>query len=416
MRTIFFSWQADTETKIGRNLVERALSAAIDRIGADADVHPVERDVLLDKDTQGVAGSPPIVETIFGKIDKASVFVPDLTFVGTRRDGRPTPNPNVLIEYGWALNTLRHSRMVPIMNAAFGEPARETMPFDMAHLRFPITYNCPPDADDARRKSERDALSKKLETALRAVLSLGEVNPPPKPNLFVPRVAVDGLGRPYAKDRPVGIVTLLVSEKTQPLKLADAPLMWLRVMPKYDPGKKWALSDVQKLAKTPGHIVETLNTRWAGYGSFRNSDAYGVYPAMSSFDKPILAALMLFNTGEVWSVDAYHIEAAGRGDTPTVPLQESDWMSSLNAYASFLQALGVEGPYRWIAGMEGIKGRSVFLPHGKGYSSFYDGPRGQCFEDFVIEDGEFNVGEAPAEALLPFFNRLYEACGVSRTE
>jgi Molybdopterin-binding domain of aldehyde dehydrogenase len=50
------------------------------------------------------------VETIFRKIDKAAAFVPDLTLVSERRDGRPTPNPNVLIEYGWALKSLGHGR------------------------------------------------------------------------------------------------------------------------------------------------------------------------------------------------------------------------------------------------------------------------------------------------------------------
>lgn len=416
MQTVFFSWQADTDPKSGRNLIERALEKAIARIGADADVEEAVRYAALDKDTQGVAGTPPIVDTIFGKIDKAFVFVPDLTFVGTRLDGRPTPNPNVLIEYGWALNTLGHSRMVTVMNAAFGEPTRETMPFDMAHLRFPIKYNCPPGADDAKRKSERDTLSKKLEGALRAVLDLGSVDLPPAQKLFVPRTPADGLGRPYPKGSPIGIVDAIFLEKAQPLKLADTPLMWLRVMPKYDPEKKWRLSEIQKLANRPGKILQPLNTRWAGYGHFRGTDVYGAYPTMRSFEEPILAALMIFNTAEVWSTDAFHVEALGRQETPTVPLQESDWVSSLNAYASFLHDLGVEGPYRWMAGIEGIKGRSIFPQHRPGYSTFYNRPRGHCLEDVVIEEGEFSVGQSAADALQPFFEKLYEACGVSRTD
>ena len=75
MQTVFFSWQADTETKIGRNLVERALETAIARIGADADVEEAVRDAWPSiSDTQGVAGTPPIVDTIFGKIEKRVCF------------------------------------------------------------------------------------------------------------------------------------------------------------------------------------------------------------------------------------------------------------------------------------------------------------------------------------------------------
>jgi hypothetical protein len=92
--TVFFSWQADTETKVGRNFIERALERATARIGGDANVEEAVRDLSVDRDTKDVPGSPPIVDTIFRKSDSAAVFVPDLTFVGDRLDGRRTPNPN----------------------------------------------------------------------------------------------------------------------------------------------------------------------------------------------------------------------------------------------------------------------------------------------------------------------------------
>src|SRR5580658_3386196 len=120
--TIFLSWQADTSKTVGRNFIERTLERVVGRIGDDITLEEAVRNVEVDRDTKNVPGSPPIVETIFGKIDKAAVFVPDLTFVGIRADGRPTPNPNVLIEYGWALKSLGHGRIVPVMNTAFGIP------------------------------------------------------------------------------------------------------------------------------------------------------------------------------------------------------------------------------------------------------------------------------------------------------
>ena len=74
--TIFFSWQSDTPTISGRNLVERALDRAVGAIGQDTEVEEAAREGLeVDRDTQGVSGSPPIVETIFKKIDLAAVFV-----------------------------------------------------------------------------------------------------------------------------------------------------------------------------------------------------------------------------------------------------------------------------------------------------------------------------------------------------
>ena len=150
--TIFFSWQSDTPPKSGRNLVERALDRAVRAIGRDTEVEEAVREGLeVDRDTKGVSGSPPIVETIFKKIDAAAVFVADLTFAGRRPDGAPIPNPNVLIEYGWALKSLGHARIVAIMNTASGNPTDEEMPFDMRHLRHPIQYDCPESADEDKR-------------------------------------------------------------------------------------------------------------------------------------------------------------------------------------------------------------------------------------------------------------------------
>jgi hypothetical protein len=70
---VFFSWQADTETRGGRNLIERALERAAARISADTEIEEAARDIAVDRDTKDVPGSPPIVDTIFRKIDEASV-------------------------------------------------------------------------------------------------------------------------------------------------------------------------------------------------------------------------------------------------------------------------------------------------------------------------------------------------------
>jgi hypothetical protein len=175
IRTVFFSWQSDRSTKEGRNLIERALGTAVSRIAKGTSVDEAARDGLeVDKDTKGVPGSPPIFSTILDKIDRAAVFVPDLTFVGTRLDGSPTSNPNVLIEYGWALKSLGYSRIISVMNETHGAPTRQSLPFDLVNFRFPITYNVPDDANDTIRHAERDHLATKFEAALKAVFESTE--------------------------------------------------------------------------------------------------------------------------------------------------------------------------------------------------------------------------------------------------
>jgi hypothetical protein len=169
-KTVFFSWQLDTPPAVGRNFIRKALDEACAQLAADTDIAEAHRDVGVDSDTQGVAGQPPIVDTIFKKIDAASVFVADVTFIGTRRGARPTPNPNVLIEYGWALKTLTHERVICVMNESYGAPSIENLPFDLAHVRWPIRFSLAEDAEDNVRRETRKKLVGLLKDALRASL------------------------------------------------------------------------------------------------------------------------------------------------------------------------------------------------------------------------------------------------------
>jgi hypothetical protein len=168
---IFFSWQIDRLPLTGRNLIERALGDAIAAIKADAEIDPAHRELAIDRDTSGVPGSPPLVETIFAKVDAATAFLSDLTYVATRADGRLMPNPNVLLEHGWALRALTWRRVISVMNIAHGSPETYPLPFDLQHFRRPILYDCPDDADEGVRRAVRDGLVAALRDALRAILN-----------------------------------------------------------------------------------------------------------------------------------------------------------------------------------------------------------------------------------------------------
>ena len=98
-------------------------------------------------------------------------FVADMTFVAQRSDGRPSPNPNVLIEYGWAMKGLTYQRIICIMNTAYGKPSHETLPFDLQHVRWPLTYELHEGATQEVRAEQRKALTNKLIGAIRACLT-----------------------------------------------------------------------------------------------------------------------------------------------------------------------------------------------------------------------------------------------------
>ena len=167
---IFYSWQSDTDNRIGRGLIQWALDRAIRAVNADADVDPADRDVQADRDTANVPGMPPLADTIFEKIDRAAAFLSDLTHVATRANGERSPNPNVLLEHGWALKSRGWRSLIGVMNTAMGHPDDHPLPFDLRHYRRPILFHCPPEALDEERQAARLGLQKDLEGALRAIL------------------------------------------------------------------------------------------------------------------------------------------------------------------------------------------------------------------------------------------------------
>ena len=164
--TVFYAWQSDTEQNYDRHPIRNALDMAAEAISGDPSV---AAQVIIDSDTQGVAGEPHVTQELLRKISEAEFFAPHLTFVGRTDGGKLLPNPNVLIEYGYAMRVKPTTARMSIMNTEYGPP--EELPFDRGFLRFPITYKLPPTAPDSMRRTVRAKLAKEIEVALRLMIS-----------------------------------------------------------------------------------------------------------------------------------------------------------------------------------------------------------------------------------------------------
>jgi hypothetical protein len=162
-RIVFYSWQSDLPNSTNRGFIQRALEFAAAAIAGD-DTVAVEP--VVDRDTEGVAGSPDIAATIFAKIAAADVVVVDVSIINKVAGGRPTPNPNVLIELGYALRALGYERIILVFNRAYG--AIEDLPFDLRTRRI-LAYEVSQDATG--KSTVRSDLSKRLDAALRAALA-----------------------------------------------------------------------------------------------------------------------------------------------------------------------------------------------------------------------------------------------------
>ena len=153
--TVFWSWQSDSPPKENRNFIENCLKKAAKKIFREDAII-----VDVDRDTKGTGGSPKVAETIFAKILASDIFVWDATLVYS--DPRPSPNPNVLIEFGYALAVLGEGRIIGVMNID-GKPGGDALPFDLKDRRWPITYS-------GTAPSDRDELINTFTEALKNAL------------------------------------------------------------------------------------------------------------------------------------------------------------------------------------------------------------------------------------------------------
>ena len=133
--TIFYSWQSDLPGSETRNIIQDSIKDAVRLLRDTVDIE-------ADRDTKGEFGSPDIAQTIFSKIDNCNIFVADVSAVcryeATDKDGNKKvkymPNPNVMLELGYATHVVGWDNVICVLNADYGAP--EDMPFDIASRRL----------------------------------------------------------------------------------------------------------------------------------------------------------------------------------------------------------------------------------------------------------------------------------------
>lgn len=129
--TVFYSWQSDLPNSTNRGFIQAALGKAAK--GASAEIE-VEIHPRIDHSTEQIPGSPDISHTIFEKIEKSDCFVADISLVTGNAEGeRFSPNPNVLIELGYAVRALGWDRVILVSNDLGRND--EDYPFDLRGRR-----------------------------------------------------------------------------------------------------------------------------------------------------------------------------------------------------------------------------------------------------------------------------------------
>jgi hypothetical protein len=339
--TVFWSWQSDRDERVTRHLIREAIVIALDRMSGASDI---EERLEIDHDTRGLPGSPDIVSAILEKIERSAVFVADITPIGLAENGKQLPNPNVLIELGYAKRAISPARVVTVWNTAFTGPKPEDLPFDLRFRRGPITYTLRPDADKAELAQARAHLVKEFTQRIGACLDhlpkilpdLPEWQPSADgdPSTWVPAGAAINLNEGWGSGQK---------------ELAAGPRWYARILPSsFDP------SNQDQGAYGP------LVSGYGGFSCGRTTGGVLTYSGSvrtGSSTKTLDGATMWFRrTGEIWATQSgistnYQGYPTFLGDYIA-----AKWAEILRRSLSILHENGGSAPYMIRLGVTGLDG------------------------------------------------------------
>lgn len=156
--TIFYSWQSDLLPKTNRYYIEDTIKKAL------KEINKYNRIIAcIDRDTKDELGSPEIHNSVFKKINHSKFFVCDVSL-----NDDQTPNPNVLIELGYAIKVLGWSKIICLFNSQTGNI--EDLPFDINHNR--VTPYTP------GKKGEKNRISEIISLNINNLFKKGELYNP----------------------------------------------------------------------------------------------------------------------------------------------------------------------------------------------------------------------------------------------
>jgi pyrimidine deaminase RibD-like protein len=217
---------------------------------------------------------------------------------------------------------------------------------------------------------------------------------------------MDGSARFRSPGQPLGVFwssipAYIKKSPVSEIQLASGPAMWLRLSPAAQSHADLSLPMLIQHIMSNGKLwLEPLN--WGNIGYIRAEDGFGVYARYSETDTETNSVAFVFDTGEVWAIDTGILSIASQtvyfGD-----VQEA-MCSRLPHYKQFLHNLGIGPPFRWVAGLVGIKGRRLDVQHpGEGISRL-----GEVFlKDRIVCTGPYDGTQEPQIALGPFFQEVF---------
>ena len=351
---IFWSWQSDYSPETCRHFIREALISAIELVATELGIDDADRPEV-DRDTKGERGMADIAATILNKIANAAVFVADLTPIAQSPAGKWLPNPNVMIELGWAMHRPGWERVIGVLNTASGAEV-EDLPFDIRQRRI-ITFVFSEDADKTTRKRVQAELTRSLKEAL-------SVNLEDRSGQIAAETAVAGTAAKV--DNPsiwasAGTTVLhsdsLGRDRRSQVGVPDVPRSYMEVIPSGWKTRPPAIAEVMNLYQTFTIGAPNDSARSGDYGATEEGAVQYWITDWHDDSAYSSANMMMFfeDTGEFWMLHGSAILEFREHRLLKDRVMLGQWSRTLRQTMHVMDDFGARGARRVEAGLFGAR-------------------------------------------------------------
>lgn len=214
------------------------------------------------------------------------------------------------------------------------------------------------------------------------------------------------------QDEPLGMhwnILPFSSEPDYEIFLSAGAALWFRLTPtELATSSEQSHQELLNCARGPSVPLRPLY--WINMRYLRADDGVGVCATINPLvqESVTQSVAFAFTTGGIWCVDMSILQLSASQplyfESIAKPLVEM-----LPLYAQFLRCLGWPPPYRWEAGLDGIKGRRFKLPPPPHHISIGSGS--PFLRSIISAQGSYDGLQPPAVSLRPFFAELCRRSG-----
>jgi len=346
---IFWSWQSDHDGKISRFFIRNCFNDAIKNISDELELETHERPEL-DHDVKDVDGPAVIIDSITNKIDSSDHFIADITPIARTDKGKAVPNPNVMIELGYALATMEVNEITLIANTHYYR-GPDDLPFDLKGRTGVKTYELSPTASSTEIKRAKKTQTKRLERILKRAV---ETSLPAPTSVGGKPVKQYGEGSNfwYKPLKPIEGISPTSGKRVR-INPAIGSCSVLRILPTGWPDKiTWGMlspaQDGVALFSQMGNSADYL----------KSDDGYITYEPKTKLDRidgdgDLLALTIVMKaTGEIWHLNfsAVNLDSHNRKSLYGLRVLRA-WNQILKNAETLYGKVGAKGPFKIITGI-----------------------------------------------------------------